>query len=312
MLTRRQAVGPLASAIVLLLWAAPLAHAGGGAECPPNLPDCQIDAGGGGKPPGGKPPGGDGDTGGGDSGGGAKCIIDDAEVPCHRPGLGWFNPADRCYWALLEPQPPADDPAWTIATHLPADWKPGQGALYNTTCTAKGAELMGGTAYSATPPPGQGGMVDPAVLAQQAIKNMRLTGADIGIAPKQGGQSLVGLPVWLWNNPTATTWGPKVESVSAGGVTVTATAHVDRIIWTTGDGDSVTCKGPGKAYLPEYGTQKPECGHIYSRAGQYAINATSKWVVDWTASTGQNGRISTDRASATNVSLAEAQALNTQ
>ncbi len=311
MLTARRAAAVVLTSVALLALPGQ-ARAGGGAECPPNFPDCIIDAGGGGTAPGGtKPPGGGGEGGGGDSGGGAKCILDGAEVPCSRPGLGWFNPSDSCYWAPMDPQPPADSPSWSYAAGIPADWKPGQGALYNVTCTGKGAELMGGTTYSAAPPPGQGGTVDPAVLAQQAIKNMRLVGADIGIAPKQGAISLVGLPVWLWNNTSPTTWGPTSDSVSAGGITVTATAHVDRIIWTTGDGGSVTCKGAGKAYLPAYGTQQPECGHTYSQPGEYAINATSKWVVDWTASNGQAGRITTDRTAATTVALAEAQALNT-
>ncbi|MEU6972116.1 ATP-binding protein [Kitasatospora aureofaciens] len=305
------AAAVLSAAATLLVPAC--ARADGGVDCPPNVLDCDLHAGGGGNGGAGKPGGGaGGDSGGSSSGGGAKCLIDGAEAPCFVDKYGWYNPADSCYWKAYDPQPPPDSDSWKLATGLPADWKPGQGALYNRTCLAKGAELMSGAMYSATPPPGMGGMVDPAQLAQQAVDNMKLLGADIGIAPKPGAKTLVGLPVWLWTTVSDTTWGPKSASVSAGGVTVTATAHVDRIIWTTGDGATETCRTPGKPYLPEYGTQQPDCGHTYTKAGQYAINATSKWVVDWTASTGQTGRITTDRQAATSVAIAEAQALNTQ
>ncbi|WP_159401121.1 ATP/GTP-binding protein [Streptomyces sp. NRRL B-24484] len=238
------------------------------------------------------------------------CRIDDHEVPCHRDDLGWFNPSDRCYWKAFAPQPPASDPGWSIAIGGGAGASPDKGALYDVACLAKGAELQGGTYYRTTPPPGYGGMVDPAVIAQNMVSRMGLTGADIGTAPKQGGTSLVGLPVWLWNNTSATTWGPNSASASAGGVTVTATARVDRIIWSTGDGTSVTCKSPGKPYQPSYGTSAPDCGHTYTRPGHFQITATSKWVVDWTATTGQGGQILVDRTSNADVSIAEAQALN--
>lgn len=224
--------------------------------------------------------------------------------------MGWFNASDQCYWTLITPQPPDSDPSWGYAVGAPVTHKPGDGALYNVSCPFPGQELMGGTTFSATPPPGFGGTVDPATLAQQMVTQMGLLGAEIGTAPKAGGKSLVGLPVWLWNTVSDSTWGPKTASANAPGITVTATAHVDRIIWTTGDGSSVTCTGPGVKYDPSFGTQAPDCGHTYSQPGQYAITATSKWIVAWTATTGQSGQILVDRASNATVAIAEAQAVN--
>ncbi|GAB2711568.1 ATP/GTP-binding protein [Kitasatospora kifunensis] len=234
-------------------------------------------------------------------------------VPCQRDDIGWFNPNDRCYWQAANPQPAADDPLWKIAMGAPSDASPSTGALYNVTCLAKGAELQGGTTFSATPPPGYGGTADPGVVAQNMVSSMGLLGADIGTAPRQGGSaSLVGLPVWLWNNTSDSTWGPKTATASAPGVTVTATAHVDRIIWSTGDGTSVTCTGPGVKYDPSFGTQQPGCGHTYTQPGTYTITATSKWLVSWTATTGQQGQIPVDRTATATVKIAEAQAVNTQ
>ncbi|WP_280694712.1 ATP/GTP-binding protein [Kitasatospora sp. GAS204B] len=236
----------------------------------------------------------------------------DQQVPCSDPRWGWYNPADGCYWALITPQPADTDPVWVYATGAPATHKPGDGQLYNVSCPWPGMELMGGTTFSATPPPGFGGAVDPAALASQMTTQMGLLGADIGTAPRKGGTSLVGLPVWLWNNVSDSTWGPKTASANAPGITVTATAHVDRIIWSTGDGASVTCTGPGVKYAPAFGTQQPDCGHTYTQPGTYTITATSKWIVSWTATTGQSGQIPVDRVSTATVQIAEAQAVNTQ
>jgi hypothetical protein len=309
-----RAAGGLAAASVLAVLGLPgmaVADGSGGVDCPPLVVDCSVHAGGPGHPGGGQPPsngGGNGPT----SGGAPVCTVDDVQVPCQRNDVGWFNPADHCYWKALDPQPGPDDPLWKIAFGAPADGQPGKGALYNVTCTGKGTELQSGTTYSASPPPGYGGIADPAALAQQMVTQMGLLGADIGTAPKKGSTSLVGLPVWLWNTVSTSTWGPKTANASAGGVTVTATAHVDRIIWSTGDGTSVTCNGPGVKYDPTFGTQQPACGYTYTKPGQYTITATSKWVVDWTATTGQRGQIPVDRTATTTVDIAEAQAVNNQ
>ncbi|MGW4890729.1 ATP/GTP-binding protein [Kitasatospora sp. NPDC004240] len=293
----------LALAVMLGAAAAP-ALAEGGVECPPLSPHCVVDAGGGGSKDGGTNNGGGSNSGGGAA---AKCFAGSKEVPCYRDGLGWFNSFDSCYYTLMDPQPPADDPVWQGP-------RPVYGKAYQVTCpysTSPGTNRNGVTVLS-TPPPGYGGMVAPAVLAQRAVDSMLLKGADIGIAPKPGAKSLVGLPVWVWNNVSDTTWGPKSAEASAPGISVKATAHVSKIVWKFGDGSSVTCTGPGKAYDPSYGTQAPECGHTYTRSGSYTITATSTWTVDWTSTDGQRGQILTDRTSTTSTAIAEAQVLNTQ
>jgi hypothetical protein len=98
---------------------------------------------------------------------------------------------------------------------------------------------------------------------------MRLRAIDIGIVPEPGADrmGLIGLPTWMWvNQPDAHTWGPITRSVSAGGVTATVTARVDRVVWDMGDGATVTCATPGTPYEDHYGnTDSPDCGHRYTR-----------------------------------------------
>ena len=130
--------------------------------------------------------------------------------------------------------------------------------------------------------------------------------------------SAVGLPVWLWDNVTPTTWGPNTATAAAAGVTVTATGTATQIVWSMGDGSTVTCTGPGVAYQSSFGDRAPACGHIYTvtsaaqPGGAYAINATATWVVNWTATTGQQGTITVTRQSATTAVIGELQVLNTQ
>ncbi|MFD4371063.1 ATP/GTP-binding protein [Streptomyces sp. NPDC058486] len=155
--------------------------------------------------------------------------------------------------------------------------------------------------------------VDPAVLAQRAVDRMVLRGPDIGITPKPGGMGLVGMPVYLWTARGPETYGPNSASASAGGVSVTATATVRRIVWRMGDGKTVTCTTPGTPYRPSYGDEpSPDCGHRYTRpstAGSYHVVATSTWSIDWQATTGQSGRFTQSRRSTVDIRVGELQAV---
>ncbi|MER7690506.1 hypothetical protein [Streptomyces sp. NPDC097610] len=293
---------------------------GGGVTCPELVPDCDINAGGGGggdngeKPkPGGKPDGGGG-------GGSAKCYIEwdnIGEVPCYDADMGWFNPAGQCYWEILEPQPAKDAADWEWGTAAPAtDAERAKGKVYNVTCPGAGRELMGGSTWSLNPPPGFGGGPTAEELAQEAIKKMRLLGADIGSAPKAGKTGLVGMPVWIWNNKAPRTWGPVTASASAPGITVTATANVKKIVYTMGDGGFEVCTTAGTPYEKRFGGQpSPDCGYRYTKTSNsqpgkaFTITAITTWTVHWTGG-GQEGDITTTReAEPAQITIGEAQAV---
>ncbi|MFE5595453.1 ATP/GTP-binding protein [Streptomyces sp. NPDC056549] len=158
--------------------------------------------------------------------------------------------------------------------------------------------------------------VDPVVLARHAVDEMVLRGPEIGVTPKPGGMGLVGMPVYLWTERGPETYGPNEASASAGGITVTATAKVARIVWQMGDGKTITCTTPGTPYKPIYGMKpSPDCGYRYrsssasNSSGAYHVVATSTWLIDWRASTGQGGQLTEVRQSAVDIRVGELQAV---
>ncbi|WP_371594729.1 ATP/GTP-binding protein [Streptomyces virginiae] len=315
MLTRRLTAAAAAAAVTLLGAVAPgtavADDPGGGVVCPPRDLDCDVTAHDPGKPPVGKPGTRPGKP--PSEGGLPTCAIDGEEVPCSTPEMGAFNSADSCYWK------PTDGPAGGLPTGFdtgaPPGWKPGDpgGRLYLVTCP-RGGDVRGGIRWSATGPAGGG--VDVQALARQAVERLRLEGPDIGIVPRPDGKGLVGLPVWMWNKPGPTRTGPTTATASAGSVTVTATATVRTVVWSMGDGATITCTGPGTPYTPDRGKEmSPTCGHKYTRTsdgspgGRYPVTATTTWDVAWEGA-GQTGTITTTRQSATSLAIGELQVLN--
>ncbi|MFJ4866122.1 ATP/GTP-binding protein [Streptomyces sp. NPDC088748] len=172
--------------------------------------------------------------------------------------------------------------------------------------------------FTDAPPGGSGPVIDPAVVARQAVDKMRLRPPAIGITPKPGGKGVVGMPVYMWTETGPETYGPNVASASVGPVSVTATARVSKVVWNMGDGHTVTCTSAGTPYKAEYGkTPSPDCGHRYDKpssttgSGTFHVTATSTWSIDWQVTGGaQGGQLTEIRTSAVDVTVAEVQVLN--
>ncbi|WP_398859999.1 ATP/GTP-binding protein [Streptomyces chengmaiensis] len=230
-------------------------------------------------------------------------------------GKGKAKPPECTPAQKLEPQPPANSEVWE--GHDPADG----GAVYVRTCryfTTSGASTMiTETLYGGPGGPPAAPPVDPAVLAQQALDKMLLRAPEIGITPRPGGKGVVGMPVYMWTEKGPETYGPNVASASAGGITVTATAKVSKIVWQMGDGKTVTCTTAGTPYRAEYGKKpSPDCGHRYNvpssttGSGRFHVTATSTWTIDWVATSGPTGQLTEVRDSAVDITVAEVQVLN--
>ena len=237
------------------------------------------------------------------------CQRGGAAVACSASAGSWSNDL-QCYLRMASPPPSADDPAW--GGRFPT------GAVY--LCDRSVAGLVP-AALNVTlvwlPVPPSAPTLSPEQAAQIVVKRLPLRAVDIGTAPEGGPQNLglVGLPVWLWTSPTPQTFGPLAETASAGGVTITATARVDHVLWSMGDGATVTCSAPGTPYEPRYGASpSPDCGYRYRRtsrnvaAGAYTVTAKSHWSIAWRGG-GRSGTIPLELESSTSLSIGEAQLL---
>ena len=171
----------------------------------------------------------------------------------------------------------------------------------------------------AAPPAGGGAPVLPApgVLAQLAVKYLRLPDPVIRSSPAPGALQLTRLPVWLW--VAANAWQPQSKTAEVPGESVTATATPVSAAWSMGDGTTVTCKGPGTPYGGgNPAAASPTCGYTYdqSSAGQpggaYRVTVTITWDITWQGTGGAGGaRAPLETVAAAEFRVAESQALNT-
>ncbi|WP_315097816.1 hypothetical protein [uncultured Cellulomonas sp.] len=269
----------------------------------PKTGECIISATDPGGPPADDPgPG----TPGGGSTGPRVCEDYNGPVECETE-IGSWNNTRGCYMELADPQPPLGDAAWEGNTDgviyrcmIPIPYSPSWWTTY---------------VWLATAEPGP----DPREVAEDALALMQLRAGQIATnPPSPDGLSVVGLQTWLWiADPDEHTVGPITRSATAGAVTVTATARLDKVVWDMGDGRSTTCTGPGTPWSPTAGTHdSPTCGHTYRASSarqpdqRYTMTATSYWTIDW-AGGGETGTIQMDFASDAQLRVAEVQALVT-
>ena len=156
-------------------------------------------------------------------------------------------------------------------------------------------------------------------LAQSELRNLHLAPPQLRLSPGLDQPQVVNVSAWYWLDSSS--WQPVAASVSNAGLTVTVTATPVSVTWSSGDGGSVTCAGPGTPYPvgdPNPPGQSPTCGHAFSRASDgfpgkaYPLTAQVSWQVSWRASNGEAGTFPPMTTSATaQVRVVEVQALVT-
>jgi hypothetical protein len=164
----------------------------------------------------------------------------------------------------------------------------------------------------AQPAAAVGIQVNPAAMAQQAVKQLGLGAPVIDMAPPAGSPQLVGVPTWLWINPAA--WKALTASATAGTVTATAAAAPSKVVWEMGNGQSVTCDGPGTPYSSSEPSATTDCSYTWTGPGSYQVTATVYWSVTWTAAGapgGGNLGLVPGEPSTVPVAVTESQAINT-
>jgi hypothetical protein len=218
------------------------------------------------------------------SGGGSATCRDAGgkAIPCSLNGLAWFS-NHTCYAGPVTPPAPSSDPFW------PAGEGPDTGDQYHCQLQGDGtpfpdAALIFFVADGEAPAV----LIDPAVLAQRAMDQMRLATPAIHTAPHPPDLTYVGLETWLWMDPGQ--WDTLELTVTAGATSVTVTAAPVRSTWdlTTG---STTCPSAGRAWADGMtNAAVTDCSYTWSETsdGQpqdaFSITATLTYQVDWTCS----------------------------
>lgn len=113
-------------------------------------------------------------------------------------------------------------------------------------------------------------------VVERAKAKIKLPKPNIGSAPCTDAncKGTVGVPVWFWLDGDE--WQTRTDTASAGGNTVRVTAKPSKVVWKLGDGQSVTCDGPGTEYSESKGwATSPDCGlkDGYKSAGKYSVTA---------------------------------------
>jgi hypothetical protein len=154
--------------------------------------------------------------------------------------------------------------------------------------------------------------VSPVAVAEQAVKQLGLASPTIEMAPPDGSPQLVGVATWLWINAGA--WKTLTASATAGPVTTTATATPTKVVWDMGDGQSVTCDGPGTPYSASDPNGTTDCSYTWNQPGSYMVSATVYWSVTWTATGaagGGNLGLQGGPAAQVPVTVTQSEAINT-
>lgn len=242
---------------------------------------------------------------------GSQIATEARSTSAERPpaSAGRHVSAETCHYEALDAEPAA-----TADMLAAKGWGnargAGPGSWFRKICTdAAGME----SASVVWVPPRR---TSPRDLAEEATDKAPLPVPAIHLSPPS--TLYVNVETWLWIDPSQ--WQPVVASATAGSVTATATAVPQSVTWSMGNGDTVTCAGPGTAY--HQGDVRagvhPACGYTYRHSsargdgGWFTVSATVTWSVTWTAAGAPGGGSlgTVTRTAEVRVQVAEIQVLN--
>jgi hypothetical protein len=187
-------------------------------------------------------------------------------VPCFVEGAGWYG-GDGCYYRLATGTELSAAEALGGVPSPPGRWYVGQ-------CGSPPTPTVTRFRIFGTPP-------GPQLLADEAVRALRLPTPVIRVNPAPPAPQIVYVPTWVWLD--AGSWGRRSATASVPGMSVTAIATPVKLVISTGDRVSVTCQGPGTAWTvgSDASTASPTCGYTYTVGGLYPLQATVTWNVSW-------------------------------
>lgn len=179
-------------------------------------------------------------------------------------------------------------------------------------CPGVGAVEING--YFAVP---EGGRVDPRELAVGALASVGIDTPKIRTSPSENGRLFVQVPTWLWLDHDW--WQSYEATANAGRIWSTVRATPVAVTWAMGDGQSVSCRGPGTPWRPGMPDDASDCAHTYRSSsatrpsGSFSVEATVTFEVTWRSNATGGGVLpAITRTSTIAVEVGEIQAIGTR
>jgi hypothetical protein len=144
--------------------------------------------------------------------------------------------------------------------------------------------------------------VDARSLALEALRSVQIGEPVVATSPDASRPSFVRVPTWLWVDRAW--WHSYEATATAGRVSATVTARPVRTVWSTDDGGSETCAGPGTVWRPGMAEDASSCRHVYERSSAtqparvFRLHAAVELEVTWTSNVGASGRLPSIRREA--------------
>lgn len=260
------------------------------ADCPPDPVDetgiCLSDTVPGN--PGNTDPGDPGDT-GGDGPSGPACPGAPNGVCVNEYGFVWIGPPHNCYGFPLDPQPEANSPLW--GGHDPA-----KGTIWSCDPTVSVPENVWFV-------PNGAAVINPAQVAQQLVEQAPFELANAHTAPGADYHTYINYKNWLWIPERQ--WHDVSVSLTVAGATVTLTATPSHTAWDMGNGETVSCVGPGREWVEGMPENAPtNCSFTYAalvdpEGDTWSVSAAINYAVGWTCTGNCGGQNSGDLADVT-------------
>ena len=216
----------------------------------------------------------------------------------------------------------ADECRWVVVVEDDFEW-----ALYDPDGNRRFSETGRWLAHDCPPtqPGSVGGIVmvpegeevDLEGLTLEALARTVVGAPQIETSPPAGRGLYTQVPTWLWVAPSW--WRAYEATASAGRVWSTVQATPVTTSWSMGDGQSVSCPGPGTPWQPGVSEDATDCAHTYRTSsagrpgGTFPIEATVTIDVSWTSNAASGGTLpGISRSSSLDVVVGEIQAIGTE
>jgi hypothetical protein len=163
----------------------------------------------------------------------------------------------------------------------------------------------------------EGGAVDPAQLAADARASVPIEAPPIATSPDADRETYAQVTTWLWVDPSW--WKGYSATATAGRVSATVTATPVSATWSTGDGGTEECAGPGVVWRRGLDDDDTYCSYVYRRSSagepddRYQLQVTVAFEVTWSSNVGQGGSLEgLSRSSFRSIRVGEIQAIETE